>query len=97
VLWFAEIANSLLVLQRRKKLTAAERKAALDILSRMSFTIDEEAGKAAFAKTSELAEKYDLSVYDATYLEVALRRKLPLASRDGALNTAARKSGLKVL
>jgi predicted nucleic acid-binding protein len=97
VLWFAEIANSLLVLQRRKKLTAEERKAALDILSKMSFTIDEEAGRAAFAKTSELAEKYGLTVYDATYLEVALRRKLPLASRDDALNSAARKCGLKVL
>ncbi len=97
VLWFVEIANGLLVLQRRKKLTAEERKAALDILSIMSFTIDEEAGKAAFAKTSDLAEKYHLSVYDATYLEVALRHDLPLASRDDALNNAARKCGLKVL
>jgi predicted nucleic acid-binding protein len=96
-LWFSEIANSLLVLQRRKKLTAAERKAALETLSNLPMTVDEEAGKAAFGKTSELAEQYDLSVYDATYLELAIRRKLPLASRDDALNSAAKKAGIKTL
>jgi predicted nucleic acid-binding protein len=96
-LWFAEIANSLLVLQRRKKLTSSERKTALETLSNLNFTVDEESGKAAFGKTSELAEEYDLTVYDATYLELALRRKLPLASRDTALAGAAKKAGVKVL
>ena len=96
VLWFSEIANSLLVLQRRKRLTVAERKLALETLSKLTFTVDEEAGKAAFGKTSELAERYDLTVYDATYLELALRRKLPLASRDDALNAAAGKAGIKI-
>ena len=94
-LWFVEMANSLLVLQRRKKLTKEERKAALETLSGMNFAVDEEAAKAAFQKTSELAEKYDLTVYDATYLEVALRRNLPLASRDAALISAAKKCGIK--
>jgi predicted nucleic acid-binding protein len=96
-LWFAEMANTLLVLQRRKKLTAAERKAALETLSRLNFTVDEEAGRAAFQKTSELAEKHGLSVYDAIYLEIALRRKLPLASRDNALLAAARRCHVRVL
>jgi predicted nucleic acid-binding protein len=96
-LWFTEMANGLLVLQRRKKLRAQERKTALETLSALNLTVDEEAGKMAFRKTSELAEKYGLSVYDATYLEVALRRKLSLASRDEALRQAAKRCGLKVL
>ena len=95
-LWFLEVANSLLTAQRRKLLTAAERKTALETLSKLTFTVDEESGAAAFRKTSELAEKYGLSVYDAAYLEAALRRKLPLGSRDRPLREAAKKCGVKV-
>jgi predicted nucleic acid-binding protein len=91
------MANGLLVLQRRKKLTAAERKLALETLLKLNFTVDDDTGKAAFGKTSELAERYDLSIYDATYLELAIRRKLPLASRDEALAAAAKKAGIKTL
>ena len=96
-LWFLEIANGLLVLQRRKKLTGAERKSALETLARLNLTVDEEAGRAAFQQTSELAEKHGLTIYDVTYLEVALRRKLALASRDTNLREAAKRCGLKVL
>ena len=94
-LWFAEVANGLLVLQRRKRLTAAERKAALETLAGLNMATDDEAGRAAFGKTSELAEKHGLSIYDAVYLEVALRRKMALASRDEALLAAARRCGIK--
>ncbi len=96
-LWFTEIANGLLVLQRRKKLTAQERKTALETLFNLRLTVDEEMAKAAFRKTSELAENHGLSVYDATYLEIALRRKTSLASRDRALQQVAKRCGLKVL
>lgn len=97
VLWFIEMANGLLVLQRRKKLTPAERKSALRMLSELNLVVDDEAAQTAFKKTSELAEKHGLTVYDATYLEVALRRKLSLASRDEALREAAKRNGIKVL
>ena len=96
-LWFLEIANGLLVLQRRKKLTAEDRKSALATLARLNPAVDEESNKAVFQKTSELAEKHGLTVYDATYLELALRRKLPLASRDEPLRAVAKKCGLRVL
>ena len=96
-LWFLEIANGLLAAQRRKLLTGPERKSALEMLSGLRVTIDEGSGHAAFHKTSTLAEKYGLSVYDAAYLEVALRRQLALGSRDGALRSAAKRSGVKLL
>jgi len=44
-----------------------------------------------------LAERFELTVYDATYLELAIRRGMPLASRDSALNNAARRSGVETL
>jgi len=86
-----------LIAQRRHRLTAVQRQAALEQLTAMQFTVDEEGTRQAFAKTSELAEKHGLTIYDATYLELALRRSLPLATRDAALKTAARLCGVKAL
>jgi len=97
VLWFVEMANGLLILQRRKRITGAERRTALRTLSDLTLIVDEEAGRAAFRKTSELAEKHGLTVYDATYLEVAVRRKLSLATRDSVLKAAAKHCGLGIL
>jgi predicted nucleic acid-binding protein len=94
-LWYLEMANVLLIAQRRHRLTAVQRKAALETLTALQFTVDEEGARRAFGKTSELAEKHGLTVYDAIYLELALRRSLPLASRDEALKIAARQCGLK--
>ncbi len=96
-LWFTEVANGLLVLQRRKILKATERRSALEKLGALNFTVDEDASRIAFNVTSDLAEKHGLSVYDATYLEMALRRKLPLATRDAALRQAATRCKLQVL
>jgi predicted nucleic acid-binding protein len=95
--WFLEMANVLLIAQRRHKLTALQRKAALEKLTALQFIVDEEAARNAFEQISELAEKYGLTVYDAAYLEVALRRKMPLASRDEALRSAVKRCGLKLL
>jgi predicted nucleic acid-binding protein len=92
-LWFIEMANGLLVLQRRKRLTAAERREALQTLAGLHLTVDDAGSQDAFGQTSALADKYGLSVYDATYLEVAIRQ-LVLASRDPALRAAARKCGV---
>jgi len=96
-LWYLEMSNVLLIAQRRHRLTTIQRKAALEKLAAMQFTVDEEGTRHAFGKTSELAEKYGLTIYDATYLELALRRSLPLASRDEALKIAAKQCGLKIL
>jgi predicted nucleic acid-binding protein len=94
-LWLLEVANSLLTAERRKLVRTAERMTALEKLSAMTFTVDEEAGRNAFGAISELASRHGLSVYDATYLETALRRNLPLCSRDGTLRKAAKKAGVK--
>jgi predicted nucleic acid-binding protein len=59
--------------------------------------VDDEAGRAAFGRVSALADEQGLSVYDAVYLETALRRGLPLGFRDRALVAAATRRGVKIL
>lgn len=97
VLWMFEIANSLLVLVRRKRIHPEQCAKARRGLGRLSPVVDEEGPRFALGEISGLAERMNLSVYDATYLELALRRRLPLASRDGALNRAAKLSGIQTL
>ena len=93
-LWFLEVANGLLVAERRKTMAPSERRLALEHLSALGLTVDEANVRVAFDRTSALAEQFDLSVYDATYLELAIRRSLPLATRDRALQSAAERSGI---
>lgn len=96
-LWPFEIANSFLVLFRRKRILAEERDRALDALDRLPLDVDDEGCRLAFRRTSDLATEHGLSVYDAVYLELAIRRKLPLASRDEALRAAAKGCRVKLL
>jgi predicted nucleic acid-binding protein len=96
-LWPFEVANALLVLLRRKKILAPERDRALGALSRLPLVVDDEGSRLALWRISELAGEHGLSVYDATYLELAVRRKLPLASRDEALCKAAQACRVKLL
>ncbi len=97
VLWALEVANTFLVLLRRKRLTRLEWSQASRSIAQIGVILDEEAPLLALTRVSDLADQYLLSAYDATYLELAIRRELPLASRDTALNKAARKCGVKTL
>ena len=95
-LWPLEVANALTVLVRRRKLTKDERETALSWLRTFPVRIDHEMASLAFSRLSELATVYGLSVYDAAYLELAQRRKLRLACKDGPLRTAAAKLGVRL-
>ena len=96
-LWPFEVANSLLVLLRRKKILAPERDRALGALIRLPLTVDDEGPRLALGTISELSAEHGLSVFDAAYLELAMRRRLPLASRDEALCKAALCCRVKLL
>ena len=95
-LWPLEVANALLVLVRRRKLTDDERLAALGWLRGLRLRIDQEASSLAWSRLSDLAVAHQLSVYDATYLELALRRRLVLGCNDGPLRKAARRAGVNL-
>jgi predicted nucleic acid-binding protein len=96
-LWPLEVANALLVLVRRRKLTEDERQTALGWLRGLPLRIDHEMAERAFSHLSELAAAHGLSVYDAAYLELAGRRQLALACKDGPLRTAATRTGVTLL
>lgn len=95
-LWSLEVANALVVLTRRGKLTQEERNMALERLSCLTDEIDVEGPRLAFTKLESLADQHSLSIYDSVYLELALRRHLPLACKDGPLSMAARTCKVRV-
>jgi len=97
VLWMFEVANSLLVLMRRKRIDPDECSRARGILSRLTPIVDDEGPRFALGEITDLALKHGLSVYDAAYLELAIRKRLPLASRDADLNRAAKHAGVTTL
>lgn len=96
-LWALEVANSLLQAERRGRLSLDNRRAALSGFGALRITVDHETNRHAWAATLELAERHGLTVYDSSYLELALRLDLPLASRDKALRRAALERGVPIL
>lgn len=93
-LWHLEVANTLLVGERRKRSTQANTVAWLGFLAALPITVDDETNNHAFGNTVSLARDYNLSAYDAAYLELAMRLGLPLATLDDKLKTAATAVGV---
>jgi predicted nucleic acid-binding protein len=96
-LWYLEVANSLNVAAKRKRITEEFRDAALDDLSVFDIVADKETQLHAWKSTLLLASATGLTVYDAAYLELAQRLRLPLATLDHALAHAATETGVIVL
>jgi predicted nucleic acid-binding protein len=96
-LWPLELANVLLQGVRRGRLSANEATARLEILRTLPIQIDEETAGRAWRETLALARTENLTAYGAAYLELALRRGLPLATKDAALRAAALRSGVEPL
>lgn len=95
-LWPLEVANALTVLVRRRKLTQVDRQTGLGWLRRLPLRIDHEMATLAFSRLSELASTNQISVYDAAYLELAQRRQLALGCKDGPLQQAAERTGVRL-
>lgn len=93
--WQLEMANMLLTALRRKRLDAARVNEALRLVNQLPVQV--EAATPALDTAFSLGRQYGLTAYDAAYLELALRRHLPLATFDEPLAKAARKAGAKVL
>lgn len=97
LLWPLEALNGLLMAERRRRLDAAKRLQLTAFLQDLPVRLDPDTADKAWAATAPLAERFNLSVYDAAYLELAQRRQLPLASLDRDLRNAAVAAGLHVL
>jgi predicted nucleic acid-binding protein len=96
-LWHLEIADLLWACERRKRITEADSVRFLAVLKVLNITTDHETEQHAGQTTLGLARQHGLSVYDAAYLELAMRSGLPLASKDETLRKVAQAVGLSIL
>jgi len=96
-LWRWEIANVLQLNVRRGRHSADFRDGALASLALLPARVDAEGDRQAWSDTLRLAERHGITVYDAAYLEIAVRRKIPLATLDRELSAAARAEEIHLL
>lgn len=96
-LWRIEVGNALLVAGRRGRLSTARRAEVIAILGAMPVSVDEAGDIEAWGACLALADLHGLTLYDATYLELAQRRSLPLATLDKTLKRAAAAEGVTLL
>lgn len=95
--WPLEVGNTLLMGERRKRTSAADSAHFIGILTSLAIETDKETGALANSATLALARSHGLTLYDGAYLEIAIRRNLPLATLDKQLRAAAKKLGIQCL
>ncbi len=95
-LWPLEVANTILVGERRKRSNQAQAAAWTGLLASLPITVDDETATRAFSDILHLGRAQNLSAYDAAYLELAMRRGLPLATLDAKLKAAAGAVGVPI-
>jgi predicted nucleic acid-binding protein len=93
-LWHLEVANTLLVGERRKRSTQANTVQWMTFLASLPISVDDHTHFHAFGDITTLGRSHNLSAYDAAYLELAMRRGLPLATLDDKLKSAAKAVGV---
>ena len=96
LLWY-EVANVFKNLLRRKRFSENEVMSFFPRLAEFSLIIDSETGVEYSKKLLRLCNDYNLSSYDAAYLELAERKKAVLCTMDEKLRAVAKKYGVKVL
>ena len=96
-LWRLEVADALAMSERRGRLSPAGLTRSVTLLQRLAVAVDLAGSDRAFREVLDLARRERLTVYDAAYVELALRLGLPLASKDAQLRNAAAGLGLALL
>jgi len=92
-----EFVNGLIVAERRKRITRSQFNELVTFFTDLCISFDREDPVGPESKTVELARSHSLTAYDASYLALAVERKLPLATHDKSLKRAARKCRLPKL
>lgn len=92
-LWPLEVANVLLAAERRGRLTPAEAARFVDLLRALPVEVAEPLTVGDLDALGMLGREHRLSAYDAAYLHLAMRERLPIATCDAALGAAARATG----
>jgi len=95
VTWGLEVANVIARAEAKALVTEARSSAFLEMLADIDIEEDAATFTHALSHTLQLARRYKLSAYDASYLELALRRNISLATLDQNLQKAAKQAGVK--
>ena len=95
--WFIEITNVLALAERKGRITPAQSDAFVANLGKLGIERDDEAPDRAFTHLLALCRTHGLTSYDAIYLDLAVRRSLPLATLDQDLRRTGEKLGLRLL
>ena len=96
-IWALEVVNVLVVGERRKRLSQSESTQFLGLLDRLPIEVDTRSSELAMSEVLSIARISGTSAYDASYLELAMRKNLPLATLDGGLTRAAMELGVRVM
>lgn len=96
-IWRYEVANVLLLSARRQRIHVDSFHARLTELEELGVSVDEFSSERAWNEGVIIAQRHGLTIYDAAYLELAIRRSLPLATLDKALARAARAESVEVI
>lgn len=95
ITWGLEVCNVITKAEAKRLVTEARSRTFLRMLEALDIEVDEQTFSRALSDTLHLARHYHLSAYDASYLELALREEIPLATLDQDLRKAAKKAGVK--
>ena len=96
-IWPLEIGNVLVAAERKKRLSKADSARFLALVTNLPITVVQESPERMLTEIVALARMYQLSTYDATYLDLAMREDIPLATMDKALLSAARRCRVPVV
>jgi predicted nucleic acid-binding protein len=96
-LWPYEVANVLVASERRRRLRRADSTGFLELLAALPLEIQRPEGVSMIGMFTDLGREFHLSAYDLAYLALAMRERLPLATRDTRLRATARAAGVAYL
>ena len=95
--WALEVTNAVVVAERRRRISQPEIRSFVELLGGLTIHEESRPVDANVSNLLPLAREYGLSAYDASYLDVALRHGVPLATLDSGLERAGRDAGVEIL
>ena len=95
--WAMEVANALVIAERRGRLTRSESTRLATALAALGVEVEPISAQRALSSVLDFARDYELTSYDASYLELAARQGIPLASIDQRLRNAAARAGVELI
>ena len=96
-IWPLEVGNVLLVAERKKRLSRADITRFIALLFELPITVDQEPPERMIKEIFALAREHKLSTYDASYLDLAMKKGIPIATLDNHLITAAKRSNVSIM